>query len=379
MENRRLNAIVGAVVLALIVVGVAVLGAFLGGSFKAGYEVDATFARAGQLLRAGSDVKLRGVLVGSVRAINVADDGTAHVTLLLDEAQMIPSNVNAAIRAKTLFGEKYIDLVLPDAPSADELGPGDEIPQSRTIPPIEVESILEKGVPILEAVDPEKFGAGLHALAQGLVGNEEGLRRATLQSEKLLTESERTLPNLERNLVHLQHFADALNQTDTDLLNALDGLSAVGEAIRDNPEAFERTVSGLVPLADDLADIVRARKTDLADLASKQRPVLEAVAEREAKLPQLVRLLDSFLGVWVADLSEGPYWRISVTDPPIPLGEPYGPGEAPEPRKASLVPRAVGEHRVRNLVDLLLEPVPRDQAAEAVNSLESVFGSELLR
>ena len=58
MENRRLNAIIGAIVLVLIVAGVALLGAFLSGSFKPGYEVEATFARAGQLLRSGSDVKL---------------------------------------------------------------------------------------------------------------------------------------------------------------------------------------------------------------------------------------------------------------------------------------------------------------------------------
>jgi virulence factor Mce-like protein len=307
----------------------------------------------------------------------VNQTGTARVTMLLDEAQMIPSNVRAAIRAKTLFGEKYIDLNLPTEPAAEELGPGDEIPLDRTTPPIEVESILEKGVPILEAVDPEKFGAGLHALAEGLIGNEDELRRATLQSEKLLTETERTLPNLERNLAHLQHFSSALNQTDTDLLNALDGLSEVGEAIRDNPEAFERTISGLVPLATDLGDIFTARESDLVDLASKQRPILEAVAEREKKLPELVRVLDSFLGVWVADLSEGPYWRISVTDPVVPLGEPYGPGEAPAPRSTSFAPPPVGGDRVRNLVDILLQPLPREQAQQAVDDLEPLLGLDL--
>jgi virulence factor Mce-like protein len=375
MEERRTNAIVGACALLVIIGAVYVLALFLSGAFKSGYEVNAAFARAGQLLRNGSDVKLRGVLVGSVSGIHIGRTGVARVTMRLDEAQEIPDNVNAAIRAKTLFGEKFIDLILPGKPSGRRLAPGDEIPQSRTIPPIEVETILEKGVPLLEAVDPEAFGAALHALAEGVVGNEDALRRATLQSEKLLTETERTLPNLERNLVHLKNFARAINDTDTDLLNALDGLSAVGEVIRDNPDEFRRTVSGLVPLARDLGDIFIARERDLGDLAGKQRRILDEVAERAPRLPALVRVLDSFLTVWVLDLSEGPYWRISVTDPPIPLGEPYAPGEEPRPRSYAILRAPPAPVSDGELTDMLLGPLseaPQDVLSRADRLLRSV-------
>ena len=187
---------------------------FLGGTFKPGFEVTANFARAGQLLRAGSDVKIRGVLVGAVKNIDITRSGKARIELRIFPEQEIPRNVGAAIRAKTLFGEKFVELQIPDAMEPGNLREGDEIPESRTIPPFEVETILEKGVPVLNAIDPEAFGAALHALAEGFVGNEQALRNATLQSEKLLTETERTLPNLERNLVHLKNFAAALNDTD---------------------------------------------------------------------------------------------------------------------------------------------------------------------
>ena len=360
MGERRNNAILGGVAVLAIVTTIYGMALFLGGAFKPGYEVTATFARAGQLLTNGSDVKMRGVLVGSVRDVEITRTGTARVEMLLDESQDIPENVNAAIRAKTLFGEKYIDLLIQPERAVGTLSPGDEIPQERTIPPIEVETILEKGVPILEAIDPEAFGAALHALAQGLVGNEDELRRATLQSERLLTETERTLPNLERNLVHLKNFASAVNQTDTDLLNALDGLSAVGEVIRDNPDEFRRTVSDLVPLARDLGDLFTAREGDLADLGGKQRAILDEVAERKDKLPALVRVLDSFLTVWVLDLSEGPYWRISVTEPPIVSGEPYAPGDEPTPRSFAIVSAPAGRTSNRDLTDLLFGPLAPD-------------------
>src|SRR5207249_2300556 len=127
------------------------------------------------------------------------------------------------------------------------------------------------------------------------------------QGEALLTGTERTLPNLERNLIHLKHFASALDQSDTSLLQALDGLSRVGDAIRNNPDAFRNTVSGLVPIAQNLGDIFTDRQSDLNDLAGKQRAILDVVDARASKLPTVVTLLDGFLGVWVQDLSAGPY------------------------------------------------------------------------
>ncbi|MGH2760314.1 MAG: MCE family protein, partial [Actinomycetota bacterium] len=279
-------------------------------------------------------------------------------------------NVQAAVRAKTLFGEKFIELRIPDEPSARELEPGDEIPESRTIPPFEVETILEKGVPILSAVDPEAFGAALHALADAFSGNEEALRNATVQGLELLTETERTLPHLERNLVHLKNFASALDQTDTALVQALGGLAAVGEVIRDNPEALRATVSGLVPLARDLGDVLTAREADLADFAGKGRPVLEAVEARRDKLPGIVDVLDGFLGVWIADLSEGPHWRITDTEPPDVLGEPYAPGTEPSPRAAAIRRLAADpDAPPADLLEIVLAPVPTEDLSEAADEL----------
>lgn len=370
MSSRRTNAIIGACAIVGVVFLAYVLALYLGGRFEPGYEVAARFTRAGQLLRSSSDVKLRGVLVGKVSRIEIDRIGKATVTMRLFEEQEIPDNVSAAVRAKTLFGEKYIELRIPDRPSADLLRPGDEIPESRTIPPFEVETILEKGVPILNAIDPEAFGAALHALAEAFGGNEEALRKATVQGLKLLTETERTLPSFERNLVHLRNFASALDATDTDLLDALAGLEAVGEAIRSHPDEFRQTIVGLVPLSRDLGDVLGARQQDLADLAGKGRPVLEAVAVRAPKLPALVGLLDGFLGVWVADLSAGPNWRITVADPPTPTGEPYAPGTEPSPRAAAVQRLAAQpDAPAPGVLDLLLAPVPTQDIADAVRAL----------
>jgi phospholipid/cholesterol/gamma-HCH transport system substrate-binding protein len=359
VTSRRSSAAVGAAGLLVLVLVLFALTRFLGGQFKSGYEVTATFARAGQLLRPTSDVKLRGVLVGEVTGITVERSGRARVTLRLFVDQKIPDNVNAAIRAKTLFGEKYVAFATPPEPSRRLLRQGSQIPESRTVPPLEVETVLARAVPVLNAIDPPQFAAALHALAQGFVGNTDQLRRATVQSETLLTQTERTLPNLERNLVHLKYFASALNQSDTDLLRALGGLTAVGDVLRAHPQEFDATLRNLVPLATNLGDILTARQTDLSDLAGKGRVVLDQVANRAQKLPNLVSALDGFLGVWVADLSQGPNWRIFVTTAPA-SGHTYPPGTEPLPEpRATAMRRITGGHTsITDLADVLLAAVP---------------------
>ena len=347
---------VALVVLAFIGYGVI---RFVGGALKSGYQVTATFARAGQLLRSGSDVKLRGVLVGEVTSISVElRTGNARIAMRMFPDQKIPDNVEAAIRAKTLFGEKYVAFTVPENPSTTLLHQGSDIPESRTVPPFEVETVLARAVPVLNAIDPEQFAAALHALAEGFVGNTQQLRNATVQSEHLLTATERTLPNLERNLVHLRHFAAALHSSDTDLLQALDGLNTVGDVLRAHPDEFDATLSNLVPLTANLGDILSARQTDLGDLAGQGRAVLDQVAKRAEHLPALVNALNGFLGVWVADLSQGPNWRILVTTGPA-SGHAYGPGEAPapEPRAAALARIAGPTPSVQDLAGVLLAPV----------------------
>ncbi|HVL81608.1 MAG TPA: MCE family protein [Actinomycetota bacterium] len=367
----RSNPRLGIVALVLLTAATALLYLFVAGSFKPGYRTTATFERAGQLLRAGSDVKMRGVLVGEVETIAVLPDGTARVGMRILPEHEIAQNVNAAIRAKTLFGEKYVDLIVPEEPSG-RLGEGDEIPLERTIGPIEVETILERGVPLLAAIDPQNLAAAMQTLVQAFAGNEEALRRATVQGVDLLEGTRETLPEFERNLQHLDTFSRALDEADEDLLRAMDGLERVGGTTARNAEQLRALLRHLPSVSRDLGDILSAREPDLADLATQGAPVLEVVAAKADSIPRLLQLTDGFLGMWIVNLSAGPYWRIFVTDEP-PHPRPYPPGEEPRPRMTTTAAerrallRDVGAMRrgeVPALPDALLAPIAPDRARE---------------
>ncbi len=77
--------------------------------------------KIGTQLQVGSDVKVRGLIVGQVRDISV--DGAprtgrvdgARLSLALDPAFVgqVPADVSARLLPKTLFGERFVDLVPP--------------------------------------------------------------------------------------------------------------------------------------------------------------------------------------------------------------------------------------------------------------------------
>jgi phospholipid/cholesterol/gamma-HCH transport system substrate-binding protein len=121
-----------------------------------------------------ADVKIRGVIVGEVLGFD-DDAGGARVTLGLDPDQVhiIPANVTGSIVPKTLFGEKYVALVVPPDPSPEHIEAGATI--ARTEVAIEVEKVLNDLYPLLRAVQPAEINQTLNAIATALEGRGEKL------------------------------------------------------------------------------------------------------------------------------------------------------------------------------------------------------------
>ena len=107
--------------LALVVVIIAFIYATMGAfnkSFSSFVLVTLVSDRAGLVMEVGAKVKLRGVQVGEVGTITGANSPVSlKLNLFPDQINFIPANVQARIRATTIFGAKYVELVYPTDPS----------------------------------------------------------------------------------------------------------------------------------------------------------------------------------------------------------------------------------------------------------------------
>jgi phospholipid/cholesterol/gamma-HCH transport system substrate-binding protein len=140
-------------------------------------------SKIGLQLPMRADVKVRGVLVGEVLGMTSTSDG-AELTLGLFPSQVdtIPANVTASIVPKTLFGEKYVSLIVPDDPSQTPIKAGATI--ERTAVATEVERVLSDLYPLLRTVEPAQLNMTLNAIATALEGrgNQIGENLETVDS-----------------------------------------------------------------------------------------------------------------------------------------------------------------------------------------------------
>ena len=139
-------------------------------------EVVLETTHVGLQLPERADVKIRGVIVGEVIDREAVDEaGNARLTLGLhpDKRGTIPADVTARILPKTLFGEKYVALQIPEDPATDPIQPGARITQTRVS--IEVEKVLSDLYPLLRTVQPIQLNNTLNALATALEGRGEQL------------------------------------------------------------------------------------------------------------------------------------------------------------------------------------------------------------
>src|SRR6201999_1383454 len=109
------------ILLVLVIASIWLTYALFTGTLKSTVPVTLTSDRSGLVMDSNAKVKLRGVQVGRVASVSGGSDGPAAVSLKLeidpDQISHIPANVEAQIRATTIFGAKFVDLVYPSDPS----------------------------------------------------------------------------------------------------------------------------------------------------------------------------------------------------------------------------------------------------------------------
>ncbi len=193
--------IYGVAFLALVVLFVWFTYAIFTKKFSDYDRVTLESSKIGLSLPARADVKIRGVIVGEVLDVTTDGDG-AELTLGLypDETRTIPENVTAQILPKTLFGEKYVALQVPENP-AGPIEAGDTI--ERTNVSIELEEVLNDLFPLLRTVRPADLNYTLNAISTALEGRGDKLGNSLETLDSYLRKFNPDVPDLIDSVVKL--------------------------------------------------------------------------------------------------------------------------------------------------------------------------------
>ena len=285
MVNRQSRAFRAAVTIEHRVLGVAFLALLMLGtwftyavfnkSFTAYDEVTLRASKAGLQLPDRADVKVRGVIVGEVIGQETTAEGV-NLTLGLypSRRDQVPADVSAWIIPKTLFGEKYVALEVPEGSTRRAIAPGDVIEEAEHA--IEIERVLNSMYPLLRAVQPAEINYTLTAIATALEGRGETIGENLATLDDYLKRTNPQMPALVEDLRMLSEVSDVYRSVMPEVARTLRNSVTTGNTFIEKEQKIQALFADVAAFSSTSRDFLEANGDNiirLGQLSARQLPL----------------------------------------------------------------------------------------------------------
>ncbi|MGF6881927.1 phospholipid/cholesterol/gamma-HCH transport system substrate-binding protein [Nocardia sp. GAS34] len=330
MRQLLVAGVAGVVVFALILT-------FLMARYK-GYilhpkvDVTANLSTTGDGLPSDADVKFRGVLVGSVKDVAVAEQGTqqqVHIELKPEYTDGIPANVTARVVPSNLFAVTSVELVYNGSDQAS-LHQGSQIAEDRSQGTIALQDTLTTVRTILNKIDPVQLGRVLGTLSYAL---ESGSRVPGSTVERLndwLTKVRAAVPNVGQTLDNFSSSFDALNQSAPQLVQTLAESVKTAKTISDKRAAVAALITGSESTVDKVNALFAANGDAGERLTRDTGTVFGAISADPQAIPAAIASLNTSIRALNTTFHWGPQrqmvWNVGLTFTPY---KPYDRSNCP--------------------------------------------------
>lgn len=320
--HRRHPAVTG-------VIGLATLVALVFGAFHiedlpivgGGVGYAAAFRDASGLAT-GNEVRIAGVKVGKVTGIKLARDGRqAYVRVafrVADRDVRLGSDTLAAIRIKTVLGQKYLAL----APAGTHpLHAGAQIPLTRTASPLDVVDAVNGLADTLDNIDSAQLAQAFTVLSQTFADTPADVR-TTLSGLSRLTGSIAARDSeLRELLAHARGVTEVLAGRDDELRKLVaDGNLLLTEVIQRRDAIHELLVSS-TDLATQISGLVADNRSRLGPALSRLHDVLAVLQRDRDNLEHTVAQMAPFINAFTNVLGNGRWFDSYLAG----LLQPYSP------------------------------------------------------
>lgn len=295
----------------------------------------------------GNDVGVLGVNIGTISAIEPVGDKVL-VTMKVDADQPLPADVGAAVVARSVATDRYIELT-PVYRKGPKLGAGATIPVQRTRTPVDFDEVLsalndfatgisgnrattkavqrfiDAGTAALQGRGP-LINQTILSLADGVdaISAQRGDIAATLRSLDVLlsaiAKNESTARTFVRQVADASQFLAEERGNFRETLRALDrAVTLVAKFAVDNREAIVRTLDG----TSGVMDTVLAKQKQLEEVLRDMPLALQNIARIQGdRLPVRIDplILDPLGGVLQAGCAQLPGELCNIIDG-LPLGK----------------------------------------------------------
>jgi phospholipid/cholesterol/gamma-HCH transport system substrate-binding protein len=267
-------------------------------SFGGKTKYAATFSDVTGLLT-GNDVRIAGVVVGSVDAIELEGRNLARVEFSLDEGRRIPESTIAALRFRNLIGERYLALTEGQG-SGRPLEEGATIPLAQTRNALDLTVLFNGFRPLFQALEPtavNQLAFEVVQTLQGEGGTVESLVARTASLTNSLADRDEVIGRVIENMATVLATFD---ERDSELANLIINLRELSAGFAQDRETIGASLDGISDLtsatASLLVDVRPALQADIVELGELATTLNDNQDTVEGVIERLPGKLDRIIG-----------------------------------------------------------------------------------
>ena len=194
--------------------------------------------------------------------------------------------MTASIVPKTLFGEKYVSLIVPDEPSGDPIQAGATI--ERTHVATEVERVLSDLYPLLRTVEPAELNMTLNALATALEGRGDQIGENLETVDSYLKRLNPEIPALVEDLRLTAQVSDTYSDVLPQVGNILANTVTTMTTLEDREARLNALLNDVTNFSGTAQTFLDDNGDNLIRLGEVSRAQLRVLARYSTEFPCLL-------------------------------------------------------------------------------------------
>ena len=257
--------------------------------FASETKYHATFTDAARL-KAGQDVRIAGVPVGSVGDIKLNPDNTVDVAFEVDKRYQLYSSTRAAVRYENLVGDRYLEITAGPG-DLRKIPPGSTIPRENTQPALDLDALLGGLKPVLKGLDGAKINevsSAVMELLQGQGGALSNLLATTGAFTQNLAARDQLIGDV---ITNLNTVLGTVDEKGAQFDASVDHLQTLLTGLAENRDPIAGAIPPLASAENDLTDMLAKSRRPLQGVIENVRPMADRMDVRKADINKVVEPL----------------------------------------------------------------------------------------
>ncbi|OBA85690.1 MULTISPECIES: MCE family protein [Mycobacteriaceae] len=294
MRHKRemISVTIFTVVMLLVAAGlVVVFGQF---RFASTNTYHANFTDASRL-KAGEDVRIAGVQVGSIKSVKLKNDNTVDVKFTLNDRYQLYSSSRAVIRYQNLVGDRYMEITSGPG-ELRKLPAGGTVVLANTQPALDLDALLGGLRPVVKGLDGKKVNeitAAMIEALQGQGGALSDLLSNTGSFSQTLADRDQLIGD---TITNLNTVLATVDSKGSQFNTSIDQLQQLITGLAEGRDPIAGAIGPLASAENDLTEMLQKSRRPVQGVIENARPFAQRMYERRAEVnPVIENLAENYL------------------------------------------------------------------------------------